>query len=257
MKPNKNTLLINKKYYNDLSKFETLTEEQVKELCIKYKQGDANAFNQLIESNLKLVIYFAKQYDITIKTNEVISLDDLISEGNIGLIKAINKYNPFLGVKFASYASYWIKKEIQDFIYNNCEVIRIPQSRIISDSKILKETIKLFNINEQEPTANDIEALDMFTAGEIKHYFDRLQITRIENENTIADTETTLDEIENLKHHLKCLTKQERMVIKLNYGFDGAIPLNQTQIADKLNLSKMRISQVINSAMKKLKNKLN
>jgi RNA polymerase primary sigma factor len=114
-KNNNDRLIINHKYYQDLSKFDNLSQNEIKDLYSLIITGNTKATNTLIESNLKLVVHFAKQYKNYINQNEAFDIDDLISEGNIGLIKSIPKFKPELNVKFSFYAFFYIKKYIQDF----------------------------------------------------------------------------------------------------------------------------------------------
>jgi RNA polymerase primary sigma factor len=249
--------LINKKYYSDLAKFDRLTQQEIKDIYIKINQGDTKAINTLIEANLKLVVHFAKQYKNSIQKSEIIELDDLISEGNIGLIKSCEKYNPDLDIKFSYYASFWIKKAIQDFIMNNAAVIRSPQSKIISDNKIRKAANTLFQKNQYEVTENDIQNLDLFLPSEIKHYFSKPRANRIDADADFKDEVTTTDDAElkdKLKLVLKLITPQERMVVKMLYGIDTDAVHKPSEIGLKLGLSRQRINEVKLNALTKLKN---
>ena len=253
-------LTINKKYYQDLSKFDNLTAAQIKDLYLKINQGDTKAFNTLIEANLKLVVHFAKQYKRILNNSEVLEIDDLISEGNIGLIKAVKKFNPELNIKFSYFASFWIKKEIQIFIINTTNIIHSPHTKLISDNKINKKIHLLFQIEQREITQNDIENLEMFKPSEINHYFLKPTITRNYDDFDLeADIEIADDlneQITRIKTGLKYLTTQERTIVKLYYGIDYDRKYNLREIGEKLNLSSMRIYQIKEIALNVLKNKL-
>lgn len=252
-------LAINKKYYQDLSKFDNLTATQIKNLYQLINEGDTKAFNTLIESNLKLVIHFAKQYKKALNNSNVLEIDDLISEGNIGLIKAANKYKPELNIKFSYYASFWIKKEMQTFIINT-NIIHSPHTKLISDTKINKQIHLLFQKEQREIYQNDIENLETFLPSEINHYFFKPAVKRIETDFDLKcelDDEIDLDELNTrIKTGLKYLTTQERTIVKLYFGIDNERKYNLREIGEKLNLSFMRIYQIKEIALTILKEKL-
>ena len=110
---------MNNIYYNELSKIKQLNDEQITNIYTRYNNGESNAINEMIEANLKFVVVIAKQYYQTINSANIITLDDLICEGNIGLIQACQKFKLEFGVKFSSYAVYWIRKTIQESIIKN------------------------------------------------------------------------------------------------------------------------------------------
>jgi RNA polymerase primary sigma factor len=250
---------INKKYYQDLSKFDTLTQEQIKDLYILIKQDDKEAIDELITSNLKLVIHFAKNYRSMLHKAEAIELDDLISEGNIGLIKAIKNYNPDLNIKFSYYAGFWIKKAISELFINEGCTIRSPQGKIISDNKIAKVVEDLFQKNQYEVFQNDIEELNQFKQSEINHFFySKPNVNRFDETydlKDVEDDEESEDKIK-LRYNLKCLTPQERTVIDLYFGFENGEKMILKDIGIRLGLTKARINQIKENALNKLKNKM-
>ncbi len=254
---------INKKYYQDLSKFETLTSEQIKDLYVLINQNDATALNKLITSNLKLVVHFAKQYKSIINKVETIEFDDLISEGNIGLIEAIKKYNPDLDIKFSYYASFWIKRSINSFINKEGYTIRSPQNKMLSDNRIAKAVNQLYQKNQYEVFENDIQALKQFSDSEISHYFySKPNTIRIEDETNInvGDIEES-DNAENknkLRYFIKFLNSQEQMVINMLFGYDdkNGDALTTQQVSEKLNLTRQRINEIKLNALKKLREKM-
>lgn len=252
---------INKKYYQDLSKFETLTKHQIKDLYILINQNDSTALNKLITSNLRLVIHFAKQYKSILNKVEAIELDDLISEGNIGLIKAVNRYNPDLDIQFSYYSSFWIKKAINEFIAKEGYTIRSPQNKLLSDNKIAVAVNRLFQQNQYEVFENDIQALNQFSESEISHYFHSKPNTlRIEDDTNINFTDgiEESDDTEKknmLRYYLNLLNPRERSIIEMYHGYDNEYGerLTTQEIADKLNVSRQRINQIRVRAINKLK----
>lgn len=250
---------INKKYYQDLSKFDTLTKEQIKDLYVLIKKDDRKAIDKLITSNLRLVIYYAKNYRSMLHKTNAIELDDLISEGNIGLIKAIKMYNPDLDIKFSYYAGFWIKKAINELFINEGFTIRSPQCKVMSDNKIGKLVDELFQKNQYEIFQSDIEALNQFTQSEINHFFySKPHVNRFEETDDFKEVEEAEDSDDKLKlrFHLNCLTPQERTVIDLYYGFENGKKMILKDIGVKLGLTKQRINQIKEIALDKLKEKM-
>ncbi|PWB24644.1 hypothetical protein DCO46_11040 [Flavobacterium sp. HTF] len=256
--------IINKKYYQDLSKFEKLTKEQIKDLYILINQNDSMALNKLITSNLKLVIHFAKQYKSVLQKSDAIELDDLISEGNIGLIEATRRFNPDLDIKFSYYASFWIKKAINEFIIKAGSTIRSPQSKLMSDKKIAKAINVLYQKNQYEVFENDIEALNQFSESEINHYFfSKPNTVRMENETDIncpndIEEHDNADKKKKLRYNMKYLNPQERNVIQMLFvdtNDEGDCKTTQ-QVSEELNLTRQRINEVKLNALKKLKERM-
>ncbi|KIO50960.1 sigma-70 family RNA polymerase sigma factor [Flavobacterium hibernum] len=255
--------IINKKYYQDLSKFDILTNHEIKDLYILINQNDKTAFNKIITSNLKLVVHFAKQYKSILQKSDAIELDDLISEGNIGLMEAARRYNSDFNVKFSYYASFWIKRAITEFIIKAGSTIRSPHNKIMSDNKIAKAVNELYQKNQYEVFENDIEALNQFSTSEINHYFfSKPNTVRIEDETNINCPfdieESDIDEKKNkLKHYMEYLNPQERKVIRMlyNYGSEQDESMTTQQVSEELNLTRQRINEIKLNALKKLKEK--
>jgi len=257
---NNERTIINQNYYKALSKFDKLSQDEIKELYVFIATGNTKAFNTLIESNLKLVIHFAKEYRNYINSNVVFDLNDLISEGNIGLIKAIPRFKPEMNIKFSYYASYYIKKYIQDFLMNEVNQIRIPQNKIIAESRIRKEIESLFQLKQNEVTEYDIEMIDKFLPSEINHFFNKPKSNRIENNELFIADETFEDLTEEIKNKiniaLKYLTTQERTIIKAYFGINDETKLTIDELANIYDLSRQRINEIKLTALAKMKNKI-
>jgi RNA polymerase primary sigma factor len=258
-KNNNSRLIINQKYFNDLNKFDTLSQDEIKLLYTLIATGNTIAFNTIIQSNLKLVIHFAKQYKNYIKDS--FDLDDLISEGNIGLIKSIERFKPEMDIKFSYFASYWIKKYIQDFLMNNKNLIRIPQNKIIAENKIRKEIDILFQQHQIEISDYDLINTNKFLPSSINYFFNKSKTTRLENIEMFIQDETPEDLTDEIKHKisfvLKYLNSQERIVIKMFYGIDFKQRFSSDEIATKFNLSRQRINEIKLNALAKMKTILN
>jgi RNA polymerase primary sigma factor len=254
---------MNNTYYNDLRKLKTINDEKVKEIYTRIDAGDSNAINEIIQANLRFVVMIAKQYYKIINKENIIELDDLISEGNIGLILAAQKFKVEFGVKFSTYAVHWIRKTIQETIEKNSDIIRLPVNKIIANRKIKKIANQLYQSNQCEATKEQLEELELFTKQEIDEYFNQKNIISIETQFNIEDIiEVDNDSIEfqsemkrKISLALKHLTPKERMIIKMTYGIDQT-PLQPAEIWKILGISRQRISQLRIRALNKLKVRL-
>lgn len=250
-------MTVNKNYFDDLSKIEGLSQSELVELMQQFHQGDIMAFNKLIESNLKLVIHYAKQYWKSIKDHKMIEFDDLVSEGNLGLITAIKNYDTTKEIKFAYYSGFWIKKAIIDFIRtNNTNGIRLPESKYTATTKIQKRVDELFQLEQMEITDAYLHLTREFTEREIEHYFSTVQF--ILPLQSVADSFEDSHEFEALMiKHLNKLKKVEQFVIKMYFGIEQDNTFNLNEIADMLKLTSQRTSQIKIQAINKLKELIN
>ena len=246
-------------YYKELKKFNTLSNEKIKDIYHRYESGDENAINEMIEGNLKFAVLIAKRYYQTVKSENIIEMDDLISEANIGLILAAKKFNPSLGVKFSTYAVFWIMKQIQLSIKKNNSNIRIPINLYESDRKILKAISELFQKTENEITKSEIEALDLFSKNEIDHFFTNKHIIRIDStfEPSDENIEINFDDNAEMKRKinvaLKHLTPKEKIMIEMTFGINQE-PASPNEIWDVLGVTRARAWQLKTSALEKLNN---
>lgn len=242
-----------KQMFNEIKKFETLTQEQTITLFTNYSNGDTNAKDKLIQHNLKLVIHFAKKYNVK---SDFIELDDLISEGILGLIKAIEKFDKAQSTKFAYYASFWINKYITDFIITKSDVIKLPYTKKLSNDKIQNEVTKIFQDLECEIHPEHIHCLNQFTDSEISHFFNHKETVSIEDFNLIPNEAEVEDNSESLKKqirfNLKYLNTRERFIIKSYFGIDTK-EMKLKEIGDVLGITKMRVSQIKSQCLLKLK----
>src|ERR1700744_4894270 len=147
------------KYLQEIGKVDLITPEEEVQLAIRIKQGDQRALEKLTKANLRFVVSVAKQYQ-----NQGLSLSDLINEGNLGLIKAAQRFDETRGFKFISYAVWWIRQSILQALAEQSRIVRLPLNKIGSINKINKTFSKLEQEYEREPTAEEIAiALDMST----------------------------------------------------------------------------------------------
>lgn len=250
---------MNNTYYNEIKRLKTFDNEKIKEIYARVENGEPKAINEIITGNLKFVVLIAKKYYHTINNKSIIELDDLISEGNFGLIKACSLFKLEHGVRFSTYAVYWIRKYIQDSINQNEAAIRLPQKILLANRRIKKIINQLYQTNQYEPTRIELENLEMFTKQEIETYFLQKKITNIDDQYHIEDELENADDKDyqtELKRKivfaLRYLTPKERLVIRMKFGIDQQ-PAQPQQIWDTLKVTRQRTNQITQSALAKLK----
>ncbi len=254
-------------YLEQINKIPLLSREEEDTLARLARDGDEKGKNRLIKANLRFVVSIAKKYQTS-----GISLLDLINEGNMGLIKAAEKFDPDRGYHFISYAVWWIRQAIILAISQKASLIRLPLNRTADIQKIDKVHKKLENKLGREPTPAEIaEDLDM-NDDEINHLrnitqdFISLDSFYGDSEDTtilamIVDSkmdspdQKVLDESlrKALDDILDTLTLSEREILRMRYGLDGYEPMSLQQIGDKFNLSKERIRQIEKKAIRRLR----
>lgn len=255
-------------YFKDASKNKPLSPEEEVELAIKIQQGDIQARNKLVEANLRFVISVAKQY-----RNQGLSFPDLINEGNIGLIKAAQLFDPTKGFKFISYAVWWIRQSIITAIANTSKNIRMPLNKVMSLNKI-NRLISNFEQKElRKPTIEEISKelnmeedniLEILAASEKSTSFDSsvlendsCSLLDIIPNDSITDENLTKDSnVIEVREILKTLKTKERDILKMCFGI-GCQELTLEEIASKFGQTRERIRQIKELAIRKLRNHKN
>ncbi|RME92430.1 MAG: RNA polymerase sigma factor RpoD/SigA [Candidatus Hydrogenedentota bacterium] len=253
-------------YLEEINKIPLLSREEEDELARRAAKGDKEAKNKLIVSNLRFVVQIAKKYQ-----QFGIPLLDLINEGNMGLIKAAERFNPDKGYHFISYAVWWIRQAIILAINQKGSMIRIPVNRTIDLNKIEKVQKELQHKLGREPTLPEIaENLDI-SEKEIK-WLQQLPMDTVsldaplgkDGNNThmqiVEDIKSPSPENEYFKEELKQaleeilneLTENERKIIELRYGLNGQKPLSLTAAGEMFGLSKERVRQIEKKTLLKL-----
>jgi len=254
------------KYLQEIGKEEMISVEEEVELAQRIRKGDRKALERLTKANLRFVVSVAKQYQ-----NQGLSLPDLINEGNLGLIKAAEKFDETRGFKFISYAVWWIRQSILQAIAEQSRIVRLPLNQVGSVNKINKVLSKFEQENERRPSAEEIsEKLDIpeekvdeamsvnsrhvsvdapFVDGEDNSLLDIL----INDDAPMADKMLVMESLKaEINNALKLLNERERNVIEAFYGINQP-ELTLEEIGSKYNLTRERVRQIKEKAIRRLR----
>ncbi len=255
------------KYLQEIGKVELLSPEEEIQLTIRMKNGDQEAMEKLTKANLRFVVSVAKQYQ-----NQGLSLGDLINEGNLGLIKAVRRFDETRGFKFISYAVWWIKQSILQALAEQSRIIRLPLNRIGTINKIGKTLSNLKQEFEREPSAEEIaEALEM----DVSEISDTLRISgkpvSVDAPFPASEDNSLLDVIENdqqpspdneliseslkqeIKNILSEMPEREAEVLRLYFGLDGEYAMTLEEIGERFSLTRERVRQIKEKAIRRLR----
>jgi RNA polymerase primary sigma factor len=256
------------KYLQEIGKVELITPEEEVRLAARIRQGDQQSLDRLTKANLRFVVSVAKQYQ-----NQGLSLPDLINEGNLGLIKAAQRFDETRGFKFISYAVWWIRQSILQALAEQSRIVRLPLNKVGLTNRIQKAFSTLEQQFEREPSAEELaEMLDMdleevsATLGiSARHVSMDTPLSEGED-NTLLDvlenpnaekTDGELDHKESLKteidRSLKTLTERQKEVICYFFGIGVDHPMSLEDIGEKFNLTRERVRQIKDKAITKLR----
>ncbi len=255
------------KYLQEIGKVELISAEEEVELAQRIKQGDKIALEKLTKANLRFVVSVAKQYQ-----NQGLSLPDLINEGNLGLIKAAQRFDETRGFKFISYAVWWIRQSILQALAEQSRIVRLPLNKIGSINKINKTYAKLEQEFEREPNAEEIAEVLEITEQEVKDSMKNagrhisMDAPLVQDEdNTMYDVlkseEAPTPETELLYESLRkeidraisTLTQREQDVVRMYFGLSGSHPMTLEEIGEKFDLTRERVRQIKEKAIRRLK----
>lgn len=259
------------KYLQDIGKIDLITAEEEVDLAQKIRKGDKLALEKLVSANLLFVVSVAKQYQ-----NQGLTLSDLISEGNLGLVKSAHRFDETRGFKFISYAVWWIRQGILQALAEHSRIVRLPLNKIGNINKINKAVARLEQETERNPSAQEISVeLDMtinivknsleisgrhlsmdapLINGEKSSLYDVYSSVVLPNSDQKLLLESLQIEIDSI---LKTLATREAKVIKLFYGLGKQDAMSLTEIGETFDLTRERVRQIKVKAIKKIKNKSN
>ena len=257
------------KYFQEIGKIDLITPDEEVELALKIKAGDQRALDKLVKANLRFVVSVAKQYQ-----NQGLKLSDLINEGNLGLVKAANRFDETRGFKFISYAVWWIRQSILNALAEQSRIVRLPLNKIGSISKINKVYSKLEQKNERVPTyveiANELDTTVTSVAQSMKNSGKHISMDAPFREGEDSNLYNVLQSGESPKpdknlmqqslsteinRALATLSYKEAKVIKMYYGINSKNAYSLTEIGEKFDLSRERVRQVKQKAIRTLKTK--
>lgn len=256
------------KYLQEIGKVDLITPEEEVQLAIRIKQGDQIALEKLTKANLRFVVSVAKQYQ-----NQGLSLSDLINEGNLGLIKAAQRFDETRGFKFISYAVWWIRQSILQALAEQSRIVRLPLNKVGLSNKISKAYSQLEQEYEREPSTEELADILEIGTEEVETTLG-VAARHVSVDAPFVDSEdnTLLDVLENpnseatdseLSHYdsLRCeierslgtLTERQRDVIKLYFGIGVEHPMSLEDIGEKFSLTRERVRQIKDKAITKLR----
>jgi RNA polymerase primary sigma factor len=256
-------------YFQEIGKYVLLKPEEEIDLAIKIKKGDMAAQDKLVRANLRFVVSVAKMYQ-----NQGLSLGDLINEGNIGLVKAAQRFDETRGFKFISYAVWWVRQGIMSAIADQSRVVRLPLNRVGNLTKLGKVYRELEQEFERKPTTEELAKILEISSDEVAYI---LQISSRqvsvdapfnngdENKSTLMDvlhndeqpmpdTELMQDSLKNeVADILSTLDEREAEVIRLSFGIGSNQKATLEEIGERFNLTRERIRQIKENALRKLR----
>ncbi len=255
------------KYLQEIGRVNLITADEEVLLAQKIKQGDKLALEKLTNANLRFVVSVSKQYQ-----NQGLTLPDLINEGNLGLIKAAQRFDETRGFKFISYAVWWIRQSILQALAEQSRIVRLPLNKIGSINKINKAHAKLEQKFEREPNPEEIADMLEITEREIKesmknasrhvsmdapliqdednNLYDVLKM----DEGITPETELLYESLrKEIERAISTLTTREADVIRLYFGLNGSHPMTLEEIGEKFDLTRERVRQIKEKAIRRLK----
>jgi RNA polymerase primary sigma factor len=257
------------KYLQEIGRVELITPDEEVELARRIRNGDKAALERLTKANLRFVVSVSKQYQ-----NQGLALPDLINEGNVGLIKAAERFDETRGFKFISYAVWWIRQSILQALAEQARIVRLPLNKIGSINKINKAYSELEQKFERPPSADEMAEFLGCSAEDIKQSLSHngrhvsMDAPLVEGDESSSSMYDVLSNdsmpgpesnlvMESLRkdieRSLTTLTPRESDVVKLFYGLEGRSPMSLDEIGDRFDLTRERVRQIKEKAIRRLK----
>ncbi|MBA7536239.1 RNA polymerase sigma factor SigA [subsurface metagenome] len=255
------------KYLHEIGKIELITAEEEVDLARRIHKGDLNARDRLINANLRFVVSVSKQYQ-----HQGLSLSDMINEGNIGLIKAAQRFDETRGFKFISYAVWWIRQSILQALAEQSRIVRLPLNRIGHIYKANKTFAALEQKYEREPTTLEISQASELAPADLKEAIKNtgryisldaplaqdeegnMYDVLLSEDASSPDKELLTDSLrKEIERTLNTLTRREADIIRLYFGLNGKHTHTLEEIGEKFNITRERVRQIKDKAIKKLK----
>ena len=255
------------KYLSDIAKEHLLTADEEVELAQRIKDGDQVALDKLVRANLRFVVSVAKQYQ-----NQGLSLQDLINEGNLGLVKAAQRFDETRGFKFISYAVWWIRQSILQAVAEQARIIRLPMNQVGAMAKMKKAISILEQKLERRPTTKEIADVIGMDEDKVEQLLS-LNTRHVSTDAPLDDSDDANfldifvqdDEVETdaaveqestskaIRHSLDMLSEKERTILRMYFGLGTPREYSLEEIAMKLDISRERTRQIRDRALKRLK----
>jgi RNA polymerase primary sigma factor len=253
-------------YLREINETALLNAREEKELAVRIGEGDTAARDRMVRANLRLVVNIARGY-----SGKGLSLQDLIEEGNLGLLRAVEGFDPAMGTRFSTYASYWIKQSIKRALINTGKTIRIPAYMVELLSKWRRATARLTEELDRTPTPEEIarvlglpkkklpiikKAIKIYNAtpqtDQAEAGWSLGDLVMDERQRTPDDTLVESDSLHHVMQMLKTMDTREATVLKMRFGLEGEEPKTLKEIGELLSLTRERVRQIETEALKKM-----